>query len=181
MQQRAVIAALLATWTATASATVRLPHILSDHMVLQSGPGIPIWGQADPGEPVLANLDTQTRRTRADAQGRWQVTFDLSRVGPKPLVLTVTGAANTVTVSDVLVGESWLASGQSNMEKPLRNQRGQKDVFDADKELAAANHPRLRLFKVNKASAATTAADVEGEWVACTPESLDAQRFSAAA
>jgi sialate O-acetylesterase len=172
---------ILGLSTGNACAEVRLPRILSDHMVLQAGQDVPVWGTADPGEQVTVTLAGQTRRASADAQGRWRVSLDLAKVPAQTLTMSVRGASTSLTVTDILVGEAWLASGQSNMEKPMRGQRGQKDVFDADKEVAAANYPRLRLFKVKKASTATRAADVDGEWVACTPDSLDGTRFSAAA
>lgn len=176
-----LLAAVPSLWNATAHAEVRLPRILSNHMVLQAGPDVPIWGTAAPGERVLVTLDAKVEKTIADGQGRWRVWFDVSAMSSHPLTMTVTGAANTLTITDILIGEAWLAAGQSNMEKPMRGQRGQKDVFDADQEIAEATHPRLRLFKIRKAATVTAAGDVDGEWVSCTPEALDNTRFSAAA
>src|SRR5690606_29333006 len=103
--------------TTLAQADVRLPAIFSDHAVLQAGAVVPIWGQADPGEKITVTLAGQRATATADAAGRWQVQLDnLSAGGPH--TLTVQGN-NTVEVQDVLIGEVWLASGQSNMEFAL--------------------------------------------------------------
>jgi sialate O-acetylesterase len=172
---------LLALCASTASAAVRLPHLLSDHMVLQANRPAHLWGWASPGETVTVRAAGQSGTARADDKGNWQVTLAPLAAGAAPIGIDIQGQANTLHLHDVLVGEVWLASGQSNMEKPMRNQRGQKDVLNAEAELQAANHPQIRLFKVKKAKAASPAADVDGEWVVCTPQSLDQQRFSAAA
>lgn len=171
-------AALLAL-PAAASADVRLPHIFSDHMALQAGQDVPVWGWADPQEKVTVRFAGQSVRTRADASGHWRVDLSALKPDDAPQVMTVSGH-NRIAIEDVVVGEVWLASGQSNMEKPIGDQRGQKPTFNAEAELAGADHPDLRLFKVAKARKGAAADDVEGQWVRCDPQSLDATHFSAA-
>ncbi len=166
-----------------ALADVRLPHIISDHMVLQAGQTIPVWGWADPGERVTVHFEKQTKRVRTDATGHWRVDLAPLTVAPGddqvPKQMTVKGAKNTLNVNDILIGEVWLASGQSNMEKPLGEQRGQKPTLNADAEIAAATWPGLRLFKVAHARADTPAEDVAGSWVVCDPSTIDKIKFSA--
>jgi sialate O-acetylesterase len=167
--------------SACAIAEVRLPAVISDHMVLQRSAAVPVWGWATPGEQVSVQFGSQARAVRTGADGRWRVELDLTRATAEPASLTVRGADNTLNVEDVLVGEVWLASGQSNMDKPLGAQRGQQPTFNAEAEIAAAQHPDIRLFKVTRARTAEPGEDVKGSWVRCSPASVEATRFSAAA
>ncbi len=152
-----------------ANAEVRLPAIIGDNMVLQQGRKVRIWGNANAGEHVTVSFEKKSLNTVADPQGRWQIWLDPLKAGG-PLELTVKGD-NLLTIKNVLVGEVWLCSGQSNMEWPLVNTvRGAEAV-------AQANYPEIRLFKVEHHTAASPLADVEGRWVVTTPE--DAANFSA--
>lgn len=180
---RALAFLALCACAPAALADVRLPAILSDHMVLQRAARVPVWGWAMPGEAVEVRFDGQARSTRAGTDGRWRVDLDLATATAdgKPQRLEVNGARDRIVVEDVLVGEAWLASGQSNMQKPLGDQHGQKRTFDADAEIAAADHPDIRLFKVERARADTPADDVKGAWVVCTPATIASTHFSAAA
>ncbi|MGD1029835.1 MAG: sialate O-acetylesterase [Opitutaceae bacterium] len=159
--------------------TVSLPAVLGDHAVLQRDAEIPVWGWAGPGEPVAVSFAGQTRSTRADAAGRWRVTLAPLAASAQPRDLLVQGI-NTVRSRDVLVGEVWLCSGQSNMEKPLGERAGQKPVFNFEAELAAAHFPEIRLMKVPKLKADSPAPDAQTGWVPCEPASLDQTKFSAA-
>jgi sialate O-acetylesterase len=150
-------------------AEVKLPAIISDNMVLQRGVKLRIWGSAKPGERVIVMLKDKSAGTVADAQGQWQVWLDPLKAGG-PIELTVKGD-NVLTVKNVLVGEVWLCSGQSNMEWPLINTIGATDV------VAQANYPEIRLFTVTKNTSPTPLADLEGHWVVTTPD--DAAHFSA--
>jgi sialate O-acetylesterase len=177
----AVALSICSCFAAPAFADVRLPAILSDHMVLQRGGTVPVWGWAAPQERVTVRINGQTRTARAAQDGRWRVDLDLSRASAAPTTLAVRGEKNEIVVSDVLVGEVWLASGQSNMQKPIGEERGQKPTLNAEAEIAAANHPDIRLFKVKKTKAKQPADDVPGAWVRCSPASIEETRFSAAA
>ncbi|MEW7847606.1 sialate O-acetylesterase [Massilia aurea] len=150
-------------------------------MVLQRGASVPVWGRAAPGESVTVTFGSQVRATRAGADGRWQVALALDAVSRTPAVLTVSGEGNVVVVRDVLVGEVWLAAGQSNMEKPLGDKPKQKPTLDAEADIAAADHPELRLFKVAKKKFTQPQEDVTGTWVVTTPASIEQTKFSAAA
>src|SRR6266581_3390674 len=118
-------------------ADVRLHGLFSDNMVLQRGMAVPIWGWADNGETVTVQFGNQTVRTMAK-DGKWIVRLKKLKAG-EPATLKVTGK-NTITLTNVVVGEVWIASGQSNMEWPM------KATFSADTECAAASHPLVRLF-----------------------------------
>ena len=167
--------------SSSAFAEVRLPAIISDHMVLQRAAGVPVWGWAAPGEEVTVQAGPQRRTVRAAPDGSWRVDLDLRSAPPGPASLSVHGASNAIVVDDVLVGEVWLASGQSNMDKPLGVKAGQKPTFDAEAEIAAANHPDIRLFKVARQKAAQPGQDVGGKWVRCSPASIAGTGFSAVA
>lgn len=151
--------ALLVPLAHTLHAEVKLPPIISDHMVLQREVAAPIWGTAAPGEMVAVSIAGQTKQTKAEADGKWQVKLDPLQVAVS-LTLTVKGT-NTIEVKDVLVGEVWLGSGQSNMAGSVRTFRG-KDV-GLQKTLAAAPYPRIRLIKQGGAGwQLATAANVDG-------------------
>ena len=105
-------------FAASARADVKLPAIFSDHVVLQRDRPLPVWGWAAPGEPVAVSLGAQKASATAGADGRWIVRLAAQPATKQPLTLTVAGK-NTVTVSDVLLGDVWLCSGQSNMDMAL--------------------------------------------------------------
>lgn len=144
-------------------ADVKLPAIISDHMVLEKSGRVPIWGMADPDEEVTVTLAGQTARARTGRDGRWDVAFDLNAAGPGPFEMVVEGK-NKLTVSDVVVGEVWVASGQSNMEWIVKNSLG------AEAEIEASANPLLRQFLVKKAAVPAPMNDTEGSWVAASPE-----------
>jgi sialate O-acetylesterase len=148
----------------SAVAEVRLAAVFGDHMVLQRGRPLPIWGWAEPGEAVRVALGGRHRETTADAAGRWQVILPPASAGG-PISLTVRGT-NRIECTDVLVGEVWLASGQSNMRLPVRS------AMNAAAEVAAADHPQLRLFTVQRRIALSPQADVKGSWEVCTPQTV---------
>jgi sialate O-acetylesterase len=153
----------------SAHGEVRLPAIIGDNMVLQQGTKVRIWGNAKAGEHVAVTFAKKTSNIIADAQGRWQVLIGPFKAGG-PYDLTVKGD-NLLTIKNVLVGEVWLCSGQSNMEWPLVNTTGGAEA------VAQANNPEIRLFTVEKHTSASPLTDVEGRWVVTTPD--DAAHFSA--
>jgi sialate O-acetylesterase len=150
-------------------ADVRLPAIVSDHMLVQQAAPVRIWGQADPGEGVRVEFQGQKVSAKADAAGKWMVFLAPLKAGG-PAEMTIAGN-NTITIHDVLVGDVWIGSGQSNMEM------GMSRVNNAEQEIAAANFPEIRLFTVKKKVSETPLDDVEGAWSPCTPESV--KNFSA--
>jgi len=157
--------ASLCIFSATAAwADVKLPAIISDHMVVQSGTKVPVWGWADAGEKVTATLAGQTVSAAADAAGRWSVAFENLAVGG-PHVLTVEGK-NKLSVNDVLVGEVWLGSGQSNMAMAVRSS------LNYSEEQSAAHLPTLRMFTVARNPQPEPQADCVGTWQVCTLDTV---------
>lgn len=147
----------------SARGEVRLPSIFSDHMVLQKGEAVPVWGKADPGEHIRVAIQETGAETDADATGHWKVVLNLKESAPGPFEMTVEGR-NHLRVQDVAIGEVWLASGQSNMELPLRVTAG------ADAGIARSVNPLLRQFLVKKAGAREPAEDCIGQWSVAGPE-----------
>ncbi|MDT5270504.1 MAG: sialate O-acetylesterase [Acidobacteriota bacterium] len=152
-----------------ARADVRVPSIIGDNMVLQQGRKVRVWGWAEPGERVTLSFRGDKASATADARGRWEVFTEPHKAGG-PFELTVAGR-NTLTFKNVLVGEVWVCSGQSNMEWSLANAQ------DGAKESAAADYPSIHLFTVAKKTSPNPLEDVEGRWVVTTPK--EAASFSA--
>jgi len=166
----AVLVVLLA---ATAPAEVKLPKVIDSHMVLQRDVPLPVWGWADPGETVTVTLDGDKATAKAGGDGAWKVTLKPVKADGKPHQLVVSGDAaggSKITLEDVLIGEVWLGSGQSNMEWGLGG------THKAAEALAAADRPLVRLFNVPKVQAGEPAKDVKASWKVCSPQS--AGRFS---
>jgi len=153
-------------------AAPRLAAAFADHAVLQRDMPVPVWGWADAGEAITVEFAGQRQTATADSTGRWQVRLTPLAVSDEPRDLVVTGNG-TLTIRDVLVGEVWLASGQSNMGSPLSS------VDNAATVLLEARDQSLRFFTVVKATAGEPLADVKGAWQATTPET--ARGFSAVA
>ena len=143
-----------------------IAKIFTDHGVLQRDMPAPIWGHAEPKTPVEVRFASQTKTTKSDQQGNWQVRLDPMPANSSPAELTVTSGSKTITLADILVGEVWLCSGQSNMGHALSRATGGKEA------IAAANHPKLRLFRVKQNPAYSPVDDVEGEWIVCSPDAL---------
>jgi sialate O-acetylesterase len=156
-----------------AQAEVKPSTLFSDHMVLQSGMAVPVWGTADAGEKVTVTLNGQTKSATAGADGKWMVRLANLKAGG-PFEMTIAGK-NSITVKDVLVGEVWLGSGQSNMQFYVsRNGPGHAPygLLDEEKEIAAANFPQLRMFTVKNVKSIDPLAAVEGEWQVCSPATV---------
>ena len=152
-----------------AAADVKLANLFVDHMVLQQGTPAPVWGTAAPNEAVTVSVAGQTAQATADASGKWVAKLPaLQAGGPHELVVKGT---NELKVADVMVGEVWIASGQSNMEWPIAAGSA------SDQEKASANYPAVRMFTVQKAVTGKPAADVatpnNAGWVVCTPNSVN--------
>lgn len=155
-----------------ARADVKLPAIISDHMILQSGVEVPIWGNADAGEEVTVSIAGQSKIAKADAAGKWSVKLGKLKAAGEAQTLTVKGK-NVVAVQDVLVGEVWLGSGQSNMAMLVSSAQ------NAEAEAAAAQLPAIRMFTVTSGPSASAEEDCKGSWQVCSPDTVG--RFSATA
>jgi len=171
---------LLVAFTAFhVDAEVRLPRVFSNHMVLQRDAPIHVWGWADPGETVSAAMNGATRTATTDRLGHWSVYLPaLAAGGPFDLKVS---AGNSIQLSDILTGDVWFASGQSNMEMPLIGFPGSAVINHADEEIAQANHPNIRLFVVKKKASDYPLNDFadEASWSVCSPETV--RKFSAVA
>jgi sialate O-acetylesterase len=188
-----------------AMAAVSVPSIIGDHMVLQAGKELPIWGKADPGENVTVTFGKSEAKATADAKGKWMVKLPpegacckackackwakcgkcakasacckegkcgkCGKCGKdgkcaKPTEMTIAGKDSTIVIKDILVGQVWIGSGQSNMQWSVKNSN------NAEQELALANHPNIRLFTVPNTVAGEPQDNCKGEWKVCTPETV---------
>ena len=165
------VASILSLGSVALQADVTLPNIFGDHMVLQREHANPVWGKANAGETVSVRIDEQTHTTTATAEGTWRVELDAMAASAEPKVLQVSGLNNQVSISDVLVGEVWICSGQSNMQWSLNN------TYNGAVEIAAANHPEIRLISVPQVGTQEAQDNFNGAWELCSPET--AKNFSA--
>ena len=155
------------------SADVKMAPIFGDHMVLQAGTKLPVWGTAAAGEKVTVTVGGETGSATAGADGKWLVTLDPLKASTTPLTMTVAGQ-NTLTFSDVLAGDVWICSGQSNMEFGLNME------WDAKDQVPQANLPLVHLFLVPHKTSLTPVTDIistspqylGGQWVVCTPDNV---------
>ena len=179
-----------------AAADVKLASLFTDHMVLQRDMKVPVWGTAEPGEPVTVTLSQQKLGAAVGADGKLQVTVDLAhqkvgtfagkdgkwllrlaplKAGFGPLEMTITGK-NSITLKDILIGEVWLCSGQSNMEftvsKAVKRFAG---TLNEQEEIATAKWPQIREFTVRMSIQQTVQTAVAGKWQVCAPR--DGPRF----
>lgn len=150
--------------TAPARADVKLPAIFTEHLVLQRDLADPVWGTADPGEQVTVSICGQKQSATAGADGKWRVKLDPLPAGG-PHELTVAGK-NSIKFTDVLVGEVWICSGQSNMGMSVGGSK------DADLEIKAANFPQIRLISVPNLGTQEPQSDFRGEWRTCSPQTV---------
>jgi sialate O-acetylesterase len=157
-----------------AAKTLSLASIFSDHMVLQREVKLPIWGKAAPGAKVTVQLGETKTEAAADEAGKWRVHIEPLKSGGEPLELTVTSGDESINLGDILVGEVWIASGQSNMEWPVTASD------DPEQEVAAARYPEIRIIDVPNVTADEPADSFESPgWKAVTPETIG--NFSAVA
>jgi len=146
-------------------ANVKLPKLFSDHMMFQREQVIRIWGEADPGEKIEISFNSETYRIKADREGSWEIELPAMKAGG-PYEMSVSGK-NTIALKDILIGDLWVCSGQSNMEWPLHQ------ANNADEEIRHANFQNIRIFNVPKKIATSPQKDLEGgSWQICSPESI---------
>lgn len=175
-----LIAILSAALTSVARGDIRLPALVSDNMVLQRNTKIAVWGWAAPGEVVRVTFQALKTTSKADRDGRWKMLIGPYEAGG-PYEMTVTGK-NHLAIHNIMVGDVWLASGQSNLEFPMKHDDAQDfgGIPNAAKEIEGANFPAIRLFMVHHSIAAEPRPDVEAEtWTAVAPRTVG--NFSAVA
>lgn len=156
----------------TAYSQIRLPNVIGDHMVLQQQSEVTLWGWAGPGEniKVKPSWSEDTVKTMTTNYAKWSLKVKTPAAGG-PFTILIRGNTD-LTIYDVMIGEVWICSGQSNMEWSVNN-----GAADAMEDMPKANFPDIRLFHVNKSGAATPQEHGEGTWEPCSPETM--KRFSA--
>jgi sialate O-acetylesterase len=170
----------LAGLAASAGAELKLPAIISDNMVIQADREIPIWGSAKPGQNVSVTLGgtsvkdeagsintaavSVSAAVTADKSGKWMVKLGKTKRAGLLCKMTIKAGDETKTISNILVGEVWICSGQSNMQWNVRGSN------NAEEEIAAAKYPKIRLFTVTRMATPEKQADCVGKWVECSPE-----------
>ncbi|MCX7007608.1 MAG: 9-O-acetylesterase, partial [Kiritimatiellaeota bacterium] len=163
-----IAALLLVSLTALQAAELKLPALFSDHMVLQRAQAVPVWGWAKPGEEVTVEFAGQKKTAKADVVGKWLVKLDPMKASAEPRALIVKARVTNdeTRITDVLVGDVWLCSGQSNMGF------GVKGALNGEQEIANANYPAIRLFSVAPNPTLTPTNAVKGEWRQCSPKTV---------
>ena len=159
-----------AVFASDADGNLWLPSIFGDHMVLQQGKDLPVWGKAKPGETVVVTVGEQSAETEAGENGQWTVRLKPMPVNQDPVEVKVTSGPETKTFKDVLVGDVWFCSGQSNMGMGIGKMKNGKQV------VSKADHPKLRIFLMPRSVSFERAEDVNAKWVVCTPETLAPKR-----
>ncbi|HKV80524.1 MAG TPA: sialate O-acetylesterase [Candidatus Sulfotelmatobacter sp.] len=161
----AAVASCFLFVAAISQAQVMLPSLLADHMVVQHGMPVHLWGKAAQHESIAVTFRGETQSTTADDLGRWSLYLSPGEAGgPFQMVIK---ASNTIQLNDILVGDVWVASGQSNMEFPM------KGLANPEMEIAAAQHPKIRIFRVEHRPSDYPRSDVEAKtWAPCTPENV---------
>ena len=161
----AFIAAVFAVLAATAKADVKLPSIFGNGMVLQQGKPLKVWGWASPGESVRVSFASDKAQTLADENGEWKLELPSQKASATPAKVLIQGN-NEIVLDNVLVGEVWLCSGQSNMAMGL------KATENAEQEISAAENPELRLFFIKQPGEPASQNDVAAKWKACSPQTV---------
>ncbi|HYF67773.1 MAG TPA: sialate O-acetylesterase [Ohtaekwangia sp.] len=170
---RFLLIVILGSLSSSSFADVRLPKIFSDNMVVQRDQNLKVWGWAKAGESVKVEFNGQSVKAKASKNGTWTVTFKPMKHGG-PFEMKISGKTNNIVLQNILIGDVWLGSGQSNMEWIMNNTK------DASQDIPAANYPKIRLFTVDKTTSYTPEADLSGgPWLECTPQNV--QFFSAVA
>ncbi len=163
-----------------ARAEVKLASPFTDHMVLQRDMKVPVWGIADPGEEVTVEFAGQKTSVKAGADGKWRLDLKPLTASAESRTFSVTGSksAKPIELQDVLVGEVWLASGQSNMDFSMSKKvKSFAGVANEEQEIAAASYPLIRMFTGAASKTYAPQNSVSGQWKVCTPETAPA--FSA--
>ncbi|MFC1692815.1 sialate O-acetylesterase [Candidatus Latescibacterota bacterium] len=162
---------ILLCWTFPSMGDVSLPSVFSENMVIQRDRKIPVWGWANPDETLTVSISGQKASVKANNNGEWMVNLKPLQAGG-PFDLTIRGN-NTIVLSNVLIGDVWLCSGQSNMELPVHY------CNDSINEIANAMHPKLRLFQIDNTLSPEPLEDCKGIWEVCRPSTIG--KFSATA
>lgn len=160
-----LIVSTLTIFSSAAIANVAPAPVFTSHGILQQGRPVPVWGKADAGEEVTVSFGDRSLTTKADENGEWMVKLPALKASSKPGKLTISGK-NKVTLDDIVVGEVWVCSGQSNMEMGIRQ------VSNAQEEIKNADYPNIRLFNVGRQASGLPESELEGTWKRCSPDTI---------
>jgi sialate O-acetylesterase len=159
-----LVTALLLTPLAVSAATpLKTPALFGDHMVLQRDQQVPVWGWSTPGEDVVVEFAGQKKTGRTDTEGKWMVKLDPLAASMEPQMMRIARTEESLVFANILVGDVWLCSGQSNMFFRMSK------VENSQQEIAAANQPNVRFFAVKEQFARSPAAHVGGAWKPVSP------------
>ncbi len=161
-----LIASFVLLCASEASAEIKLSPLFADHMVLQRGIAVPVWGSASPNRQVNIEVAGKTATATADTSGAFIAKLPALEYGGNAVTMTLTAGDDKLVLKDVLIGDVWVCSGQSNMQWSVR-QSG-----DAEKEIASADHPNIRLFNFPQTTSLELTKEVKGKWAVCSPESV---------
>ena len=164
-----IITCAFALSPATLQAEIKLPSVFGDHMVLQQGQQLPVWGWAEPEESVTVSVAGQSKSTKANKDGSWEIRISPLKVSKTPVEFSIKGNNNLIQYKDVLVGEVWLCSGQSNMEWRVSQSLNPKE------EIANGKHPLIRHIKIPHRPSDKPENDVTpvgGGWQVCSTETV---------
>lgn len=162
---------LLIIVTSTLHAEVRPNALFADNAVFQQGACVPVWGTAGDGEMVTVEFAAQKVST-ITTNGIWKLHLSPMDVITNPSIMTISGASNSLSLTNILVGEVWICSGQSNMERQLGPRHGQQPLVNWEAEAASANRPLLRHFLVKQTTSTNPLTEVIGDWQVCTPQTV---------
>ncbi|MEM7010083.1 MAG: sialate O-acetylesterase, partial [Verrucomicrobiota bacterium] len=159
---------ILLSLASSAIAELKLPAIFNDHLVLQRGLANPVWGWADPGASVTVKFSGQEKTATADDAGEWKVKLDpIADANSEPQTISISSGQQLQELKDVLIGDVWICSGQSNMEWRVSQSANPQE------EIAAADHPLIRIFDVQgHTTSGVPKDDLRGTWNAVTPQTI---------
>lgn len=174
MKQKILFLVVLMTTVISVNAKVRLPHLVSDNMIIQQQTDVRLWGWAKPGRTVVATTSWSNQRAeaKADKQGRWLLTVRSPKASYEPLSITFDDGDGKLIINNVLAGEVWVCAGQSNMEMPVKG-FGNCPVKDYNKEIITASRPyQVRSAKIPSIMRMTPQEDADTEWRQCSPQTV---------
>jgi len=163
---QAALAVYFMNLTVIVHAELSLPSFFSNHMVFQRERAVSIWGQASPNAAVSVSFKNSSAMSKANAKGQWRIAITTGAADANGAVLTVTSGGESLKIEDVLIGEVWLASGQSNMHFTMNRVPEYEDL------ISKADHPGLRMFNAPLVTAVEPQSDIQGEWSLCSPTTV---------
>lgn len=167
-----LIFAILFLYNTTLNATLKVPSFFSDNMLLQRDVNVPVWGWANKGAAIQIVFNKKTYKAITKEDGKWEINLDATNAGG-PYTMSIKGDGSVITIKNILMGEIWFCSGQSNMAMTMT------EVTNAKDEMSSANYPQIRMFRGQESPAEEPRENMTGEWRSCNPNTISS--FSATA